>query len=150
MEELTRRRAEFDDLLEELRAAGQMGQVGMITASVQPLADLCKNDGLISPFFNIYLQETLGLLEPEEWRALVSSRMPVSEEELASIERLAFTGSPFKAFDAWLNKVIPSLQDFTLLLTLDEFEKAGQALVEDRLSELVLDELRQPSNTAIE
>lgn len=94
VEELTKRRAEFDNLLEELRAAGQMGQIGLLTASAHPLADLCKSDGLISPFFNIFVQETLGLLSEAEWRSLVQNRMTVTEAELAAIERLA-GGHPF-------------------------------------------------------
>jgi len=57
--------------------------------------------------------------------------------------REKFNTSPFEAFDDWLDKsVYPSLQDFTILLTFDEFEKAGEALSAGRLSRQVLDELR--------
>ena len=94
VEELTRRRAEFDELLEELRAAGQMGQIGLLTASAHPLADLCRSDGLISPFHNIFLQDTLGLLAEAEWKNLVRRAMSASAEDLAAIEHLA-GGHPF-------------------------------------------------------
>ena len=89
VDELTKRRAEFDDLLEELRAAGQMGQIGLLTGSAHPLADLCRNDKLISPFFNIFIQEMLGLLDEAEWQSLVRSQMTVTDDELKGIERLA-------------------------------------------------------------
>jgi hypothetical protein len=57
--------------------------------------------------------------------------------------REAFQESPFEAFPLWLESaVFPQLQDFTLLLTLDEFEKAGTALAAGRLSPQVFDELR--------
>ena len=94
VEKLTKRREEFDDLLEELRAAGQLGQVGLLTASARPLADLCRVDGLNSPFYNIFMDKVLGLLTETDWHALVRDRMPVTEAELASIERLA-GGHPF-------------------------------------------------------
>lgn len=94
VEELTRRGAAFEGLLEELRAAGQMGQIGLLTASAHPLADLCQQGGLVSPFFNIFVQDTLGLLEAAEWQSLVGSRLAVSPAELAAIERLA-GGHPF-------------------------------------------------------
>jgi hypothetical protein len=89
VEDLTKRRAEFDDVLEELRAAGQSGQLGLLTASRQSLAELCRSGGLTSPFYTIFLQENLGLLAEAEWRPLVTDRMAVTEGELRAIERLA-------------------------------------------------------------
>ncbi len=89
VENLTRRPAEFDDLLEDWRACGSMGQMAMITASSHPLADLCKAGDLSSPFFNIFSQKQLGLLEGEEWKALVKDHMQTSEEELRLIEETA-------------------------------------------------------------
>lgn len=89
VEDLTKRRAEFDDVLEELRAAGQLGQLGLLTASRQPLADLCRSGGLTSPFYTIFLQENLGLLAEAEWRQLVTDRLAVTADELQAIERLA-------------------------------------------------------------
>ncbi len=94
MGQLTRDAAEFDGLLEELRGAGQLGQIGMLTASARPLADLCGHDGISSPFFNIFEQETLGLLAEHEWRALVRERLGGGAEQLAAIEQLA-GGHPF-------------------------------------------------------
>jgi hypothetical protein len=89
MEELTKRRSEFEVVLEELRAAGQMGQVGLLTASGRPLADLCQNDGLISPFHNIFIQDYLGLFSEREWKSLVTGRMFILEPELDAIQRLS-------------------------------------------------------------
>lgn len=94
VEELTRRRDQFDEVLEAMRAAGQMGQVGLLTASAHPLGELCQNDGLLSPFFNIFMQDTLGLLDKDEWQGLVINKMQVTEDELQIIEYLA-NGHPF-------------------------------------------------------
>ncbi|MCP4689551.1 MAG: ATP-binding protein, partial [Desulfobacterales bacterium] len=94
VENLTKRPAEFDDVLEDWRACGSMGQMAMITASSHPLADLCKAGGLSSPFFNIFSQSYLGLLEPDEWKALVTNHMKASKEELRLIEDAA-GGQPF-------------------------------------------------------
>jgi hypothetical protein len=95
VEHLTERKEEFDSLLEELRAAAGQGQVGLLTASARPLADLASSSGLTSPFYNIFIQETLGLLKDNEWRELVQRYLPnVSEEELAAIQRLC-GGHPF-------------------------------------------------------
>lgn len=90
VEELTKRRAEFDDLLEELRGAGQAGKIAILTASARPLADLCQTGGLTSPFYNIFVQETLGLLTPAEGHALVRAGLPaVTAAQLNAIEHLA-------------------------------------------------------------
>lgn len=56
VENLTQRAAEFNNVLEDWRACGSMGQLAMITASAQPLADLCATGGLTSPFYNIFDQ----------------------------------------------------------------------------------------------
>ena len=89
MENLTKRKAEFDDLLDELRGAGQMGQIGMLTASAQPLADLCESGGLNSPFFNIFQREYLGLLQRKAWQRLLGDRLSVTPSKLADIQALA-------------------------------------------------------------
>lgn len=94
VEQLTKRRTEFDVILEELRAAGQMGQIGMLTSSTKPLADLCLENDLNSPFFNIFVQETLGLFSKQEWQSMVTDRMSVTESELTVIGNLA-GGHPF-------------------------------------------------------
>ncbi len=94
VENLTKRPAEFNDLLEDWRAGGSMGQMALITASTQPLADLCQAGGLISPFYNIFSQAHLGLLPAADWRALVTDHMAVTEADLAFIETIA-GGHPF-------------------------------------------------------
>lgn len=94
VEKLTERRAEFDELLEELRGAGQQNQVGMVTASKRTLADLCRDHGLSSPFYNIFTQEVLGLWEGAEWRPFLRHHLPLTDEELEEIEALA-GGHPF-------------------------------------------------------
>ncbi len=104
MENLTKRPGEFDDLLEDWRANGQMGEIGMIAASAQPLADLCQAGKLTSPFFNIFSQSWLGLLELDEWKFLVKNNMSVSQDDLRFIEEMA-GGHPLftqiTAFHLW-------------------------------------------------
>ena len=54
--------AEFDGLLEALRADAQLGRLAMVTASCTPLADLCAQGRIqFSPFFNIFIEAKLGL-----------------------------------------------------------------------------------------
>ncbi|MDM8539788.1 TIR domain-containing protein [Desulfococcaceae bacterium HSG9] len=104
VENLTKRPGEFDDLLEDLRANGQMGQIGMITASAQPLADLCNEHKLSSPFFNIFSQNWLGLLKADEWKSLVKNNMPVNQDDLLFIAEMV-GGHPLftqiAAFHLW-------------------------------------------------
>jgi serine/threonine protein kinase len=94
IENLTQRADEFNDVLEDWRACGSMGQMAMITASAQPLADLCARGGLTSPFYNIFSQHWLGLLSAEEWRTLVTENMTASEDDLDFIKKVA-GGQPF-------------------------------------------------------
>ncbi len=94
MEHLTQRAAEFNDVLEDWRACGSLGQMALITASGHPLADLCTTGGLTSPFYNIFDQRWLGLLAPAEWQALVTDNMAVTGEELTFIAKVA-GGQPF-------------------------------------------------------
>lgn len=94
VENLTQRAAEFNDVLEDWRACGSHGQLAMITASAQPLADLCATGGLTSPFYNIFEQRRLRLLDRAEWQALVTGHMAATAEELTFIERVA-GGQPF-------------------------------------------------------
>ena len=94
-EELIQHPQEFgDDFLEGLRALGSHGKLSLVTASRIPLADLIQKQGLTSPFFNIFSQIELGLLEPEAARAL--RRVPferegviLTPEEEALVEELA-------------------------------------------------------------
>lgn len=94
VENLTQQAAEFNDVLEDWRASAQMGQMAILTASAQPLADLCASGGLTSPFYNIFSQHRLGLLARQEWQALVMDNMNVTAEDLTFIERVA-GGHPF-------------------------------------------------------
>ena len=68
VENLTERAAEFNDMLEDWRACAQLGQMAIVAASAQPLADLCALGGLTSPFYNIFTQHRLGLLAVDEWQ----------------------------------------------------------------------------------
>ncbi len=94
-EELVQHPEEFgDDFLEGLRALGSHGKLALVTASRIPLADLIQKQGLTSPFFNIFSQIELGLLEPKAARAL--RRVPferegviLTPEEEALVEELA-------------------------------------------------------------
>jgi len=94
MENLTRRPAEFDDLLEDWRANAQMGRMAIITASNMPLADLCKKYNIISPFDNIFIQQYLGLSEYEEWKNFIRNHISVSTDDISFIEQTA-GGHPF-------------------------------------------------------
>ena len=82
VENLTARAKEFNDVLEDWRAGGSLGQLALVTASAQPLADLCASGGLTSPFYNIFAQHWLGLLEPLEWQALVTDHLAVTQDDL--------------------------------------------------------------------
>lgn len=94
IEQLAKRPEEFDALLEELRGAGQLGLVSILTASVRSLAEICQQAGLTSPFFNIFAQETIGLFTQSEWLSLVRTHMDVSGYEIKMLEDLA-GGHPF-------------------------------------------------------
>jgi len=94
IENLIQRADEFNDVLEDWRASGSMGQLAMVTASAQPLADLCESGGLTSPFYNIFSQQWLGLLAPEEWQTLVKANMDIDEAGLDFVDRMA-GGHPF-------------------------------------------------------
>jgi hypothetical protein len=94
VENLTGRAKEFNDVLEDWRACGSLDQLALVTASAQALADLCASGGLTSPFYNIFAQHRLGLLEPLEWQALVTGRMAATPDDLAFIDRVA-GGQPF-------------------------------------------------------
>lgn len=94
VEHLTERAEEFNDVLEDWRACGQLGQIALLVASAQPLADLCHTGGLTSPFYNIFAQYWLGLFNPEEWQALVRQNEIVTPEDLTFIDQIA-GGHPF-------------------------------------------------------
>lgn len=94
LEHLTERAQEFDDVLEDWRACGSLGQMAMITASTQPLADLCMAGGLVSPFYNIFNQRWLGLLAGADWRKLVGDHLEATPDDLVFIDQAA-GGHPF-------------------------------------------------------
>ena len=89
LETIAQHPKEFDPLLEDLRANGQQGLLSMITATRIPLADLCEDHGISSPFFNIFRQRYLPLFSKEEWTHLVKSRMTLDLNALNWIEQMA-------------------------------------------------------------
>jgi len=88
--------AEFDGLLEALRAEAQLGRVALVTASRTSLRELCqqgRND--ISKFYTIFTQCELGYFTLPEWHELVLTQLPQARpEDLAFIERCAH-GHPY-------------------------------------------------------
>jgi hypothetical protein len=65
-EEFMRHPEEFTDgFLEALRALGEQSKLAIVTASRTPLVDLIRAGQLTSPFYNIFSQIELGLLEAE-------------------------------------------------------------------------------------
>ncbi len=94
VENLTQRAEEFNDVLEDWRACAQVGQMGILAASAQPLADLCASGGLTSPFYNIFAQHRLPLLTAAEWHALVTDHLDAGQADLTFIEKVA-GGHPF-------------------------------------------------------
>lgn len=85
---------EFDDLLEDLRANGQIGQLGIMTASATSLADICQTNGVTSPFYNIFTQHRIGLLPKQDWVTLLSQNMHITDEDILLVDKLA-GGHPF-------------------------------------------------------
>ena len=53
-----------------------------------------------------------------------------------------FRHNPYTVFEDWIEDNLPQLGDRRLLLCLDEFEKIGSALTQQRLTPRLLDELR--------
>jgi hypothetical protein len=94
IENLIQRADEFNDVLEDWRASGSMGQMAMVTASAQPLADLCESGGLTSPFYNIFSQQWLGLLSFDEWQLLLKKNIKIDSAGLDFIDEMA-GGHPF-------------------------------------------------------
>jgi hypothetical protein len=70
-EEFIRHPEEFgDDFVEALRSLGGHSKLAMVTASRTPLIDLIEAGQLTSPFYNIFTQIELGLLEHDAAREL--------------------------------------------------------------------------------
>jgi hypothetical protein len=61
---------------------------------------------------------------------------------LPAPERERFESRPFEALNEWLARAWKALQDFNLLLTFDEFDRAGEALQSGQLTRNVLNQLR--------
>jgi hypothetical protein len=93
-EEFMRHPDEFDDdFLEALRSLGGLSKLAMITASRTPLVELVRAGRLTSPFYNIFSQIELGLIEYDAARALrrvpfVRDGIPLSAEHEALVEEL--------------------------------------------------------------
>ena len=95
VEKLAENEDEFGGLFDALRSAADGKPFAMLVTSARPLAKLKKQHGSTSPFYNIFVQETLGLLKEAEWRGLVLEHMPtVTPAELDAIGQLA-GGHPF-------------------------------------------------------
>lgn len=99
MDQLTGQADEFEELFKSWRAAGQLGHIVLVTASRRPLADLCRNDGVTSPFPNIFTQVRLRLLDERDWQQLVQDGfardgIPLASSVMDWIRRVA-GGHPF-------------------------------------------------------
>jgi hypothetical protein len=80
-EEFTKNSEEFNDkFLDALRSLGAGAKLAMVTTSRVPLPDLIRAAQLGSPFYNIFSQLELGLLEPGEAQML--RREPFAREEI--------------------------------------------------------------------
>ncbi|MBN2470659.1 MAG: toll/interleukin-1 receptor domain-containing protein [Anaerolineae bacterium] len=85
---------DLNDLVEHLRYAGSISQIGMVVATAHELTELTASGGVTSPFFNIFLPLTMGLMPRAEWTTLVSEAYrrggrQVTDRELDQIESLA-------------------------------------------------------------
>ncbi|MBN1889736.1 MAG: AAA family ATPase [Thermoflexales bacterium] len=67
-----------DEFLKQLRAVAQASKLAFVTASQNSLGTLTKQNGLTSPFYNVFTQADLGLLEKDAARRLV--REPMERE----------------------------------------------------------------------
>ncbi len=77
-----------------LRALAIRGRVSYVTASQATLREVAHRDLSGSPFFNIFYTCTLGPLDPEEARELVTrpaqeAHLPFTESEIALVLKLA-------------------------------------------------------------
>ncbi len=77
-----------------LRAQATIGYVSYVTASIAPLPEVCHRDIVDSPFFNIFGNYTLGPLDLEEARALITipaekAGLPFTKTETEWILHLA-------------------------------------------------------------
>jgi hypothetical protein len=78
-EEFTRRTDQFDDrFFEAMRALTQAGKLAFVTASQASLEALTRQGNLTSPFYNIFIQIDLGLLEPDAAREMAT--VPFEQE----------------------------------------------------------------------
>ena len=75
-------------------------------------------------------------------RAIVRDCKSQGISLMALPQRKEFYDAPYPLLEDWLEDALPALGRRRLLLTLDEFEKLGTALTEQRLSVRLLDELR--------
>jgi len=81
-EEFIEHREEFNDVfIEGLRALAGQQKLAMVTTSRMPLTDLVKTGRWTSPFYNIFSQVELGLLESDA--AQVLRRIPLERQKIA-------------------------------------------------------------------
>ncbi len=77
-----------------LRSQGSLGKISYVTATVAPLAQVCHQDIVDSPFFNIFYNYALGpftLNESQELITIPSEKacLPFTEEEKSWILQMA-------------------------------------------------------------
>ncbi len=77
---------ELNDLLDQLRASGELSRIGMVVATAHELSDLVASGGLTSPFYNIFGALTMGLMPREEWITLVSQAYQRGGREVTAFE----------------------------------------------------------------
>jgi len=109
--------AEFDGLLENLRAEAQLGCFAIVTASRTSLRALCQQDRRdISKFYNIFTQCELQPFTTAEWHELVLAHLPhACPDDLAFIERCAHGHPMLTQIAATLIWDNPTVTDYVAL-----------------------------------
>lgn len=79
---------------EDWRSKASAGYFALVIASLRPLDAIYQDDGLTSPFGNLFTQSELGALSDHEWQKLIHEGFArngehVSEQDLALIYDLA-------------------------------------------------------------
>ena len=93
-EEFMQHSHEFNnDFLEALRSLGTIAHLAIVTTSQTPLVDLIRYRGLTSPFYNIFSEIELGLLELDAaqslWRdPFKQEQITLSPEDEALLQKL--------------------------------------------------------------
>jgi len=83
--------------------------------------------------------------ESDFWYGLVRAMgRDLRSQDIAvpSAQRGEFRNSPYAALEDWLDQMVPRLDERRVLLCLDEFEKLGSAIQQDKIPLTLFDELR--------